>query len=773
LSLELKSPMAGRHGVWLSARDQGGLESGWSRLGAWEASRAPELALLYPESGKGPAREFNFFLRDIDGAANLRRAQVRFGQEESSRCRLDFDLANRKFALAGEDGGWRPAVGYFTSTEKNSHCRILSASSYASSSSDNQTILNVRAVFEQPLQGELPVFVQAWDAEGNRLEWTRAGVWEATWPNRRPAAAFDGETGQAEGYRVFKFRFHDADGLGDLLSAGIRFGLSGSGMNSCHILVYPGNSNPYAGLFNDQGNALTYLRIGDEQTAANSQCEIAGRLTRMQTTAEWAELEVAVRFSANYAGVHTVLLWVQDYAGEGLTEANAGEVQVAGSGTNQPPLDPEAASADPMGPTGLLAVRVQDPDGVGNILYADLLVGEKAEGRGGCWVRYHRRENKFWLRDDTDRVWLGGFAPGQYGAVSNSACTLTGQQSKVQAEAGGMLAAASLTLLQPLLGENAVRARAADVAGAETAWKRIGVWTYPNRPALTYAHPAGGTGPARQFSAGFQDPVSHKQIRMIRWVIGDPRDLARSCAVQYDFTQNEASLYGEGAWTAISNQIEDPQNQNSRCRVISVNYGWNDSNNTKYLHPWVAFKPGFEGLKKIYASASNSAGGESGWVEAGSFTAVAPNRAPALESFEPQQGSGLSGLFRFAVSDPDGTADLQNMVFHVGDRMGDTRFSCALSIMAGEWIYLLPDFTGGWTSGRYGEAKTIENSQCRVDLAKSRAEWTAERVTVTLSIEFKSAFQGVHTIWVDVRDWSTGSALWRRAGAWTVPAPPQ
>jgi hypothetical protein len=70
----------------------------------------------------------------------------------------------------------------------------------------------------------------------------------------------------------------------------------------------------------------------------------------------------------------------------------------------------------------------------------------------------------------------------------------------------------------------------------------------------------------------------------------------------------------------------------------------------------------------------------------------------------------------------------------------------------------------------YGDSRTIQNSQCTVSLASVLE--SGNTVTLSLEIEFASAFGGNRVIYLAARDQGQGNSGWQALGIWQVPFTP-
>ena len=81
-------------------------------------------------------------------------------------------------------------------------------------------------------------------------------------------------------------------------------------------------------------------------------------------------------------------------------------------------------------------------------------------------------------------------------------------------------------------------------------------------------------------------------------------------------------------------------------------------------------------------------------------------------------------------------------------------------------------YQNDWTEAPVALAtpnKTIQNSQCSIDVANSSASGSPAAVVIQLSITFKPAFAGTKGIYMSASDTGGNQPYWPYLGYWTVP----
>jgi hypothetical protein len=130
------------------------------------------------------------------------------------------------------------------------------------------------------------------------------------------------------------------------------------------------------------------------------------------------------------------------------------------------------------------------------------------------------------------------------------------------------------------------------------------------------------------------------------------------------------------------------------------------------------------------------------------------------DSITPASGSGLEQTFVLHYTDSIGVGDLGAWVWFHDATAAPTAPSCLLAYtVASATLNLLDDNRTTWTQSTPGTLTMIENSQCRVILLESEAAAEGTTLTLTLSMQFKTAWLGQKAV-----DMFAGSASGPNSG---------
>jgi len=148
------------------------------------------------------------------------------------------------------------------------------------------------------------------------------------------------------------------------------------------------------------------------------------------------------------------------------------------------------------------------------------------------------------------------------------------------------------------------------------------------------------------------------------------------------------------------------------------------------------------------------------------------NVEPAVVAGTPSSGSGVTQTFTLQFSHPSGYQNLGVVNALIGSSL-DARNACYLAyVPSSSTLYLVDDAgdAGGPFAGQValGNAGTIRNSQCAVNLASAAGNGTT--LTLVLNIAFQPGFGGNKIAFLAARDLGAGSSGWQPAGVWQVPS---
>lgn len=237
-TVAFNSELAGSVRLLQQVVDMAGVESGWSETGVWSATypnRAPSAATVSPSSGEGAEQDFEFVIRDPDGAADLSWVYLTFAPGSSlfNNCHIAVSPSSpllyifddprlRSYGMTLGSGG----------VLENGQCSI--SLKHASTALDGDAfIVRLRIRFLAGLSGDNFVSVSAYDTLSATLDLRQLASWRVPppGPNRPPETlALTAEASSTSA--TLRASYSDPDGYGDLAALDLRLG---EGPGACAI----------------------------------------------------------------------------------------------------------------------------------------------------------------------------------------------------------------------------------------------------------------------------------------------------------------------------------------------------------------------------------------------------------------------------------------------------------------------------------------------------------------------------------------------------------
>jgi len=185
LNISFATSFIGVKNVYMLAADAGGASSGWQQRGTWTVPTVVVTAdSVSPGSGVGVTGAFTLHYSDSFGAADIPSARARFGTSNvgPGTCTASYNPVTNAVALLN-DAGTSSSTGTLGSgTLSNSQCTLNLASSSASSSGANLTLL-LNITFAPAFVGSKNVYMLAKSNAGPSSGWQLRGTWTVTPPS--------------------------------------------------------------------------------------------------------------------------------------------------------------------------------------------------------------------------------------------------------------------------------------------------------------------------------------------------------------------------------------------------------------------------------------------------------------------------------------------------------------------------------------------------------------------------------------------------------------
>jgi hypothetical protein len=782
--LTFSNMLVGPRSVYLYAGGLSGQNSGWVKEGTWLPNPgvgAPTILGLSPSSGTGTSVTFQTIYSDPSGAAELSETllQVNSIQSGANACYVYYQPQGNHLYLANNAGtAWMtpaltPGVAGMVS---NSQCTLNAASSSVSTAG-NDLYVNVALTFSSTFVGSKNVYAYAGALNGGISGWESLGTWEPQATAGPPAiVSLSPNTGSGAAV-TFQAVYTDPNGAADLNEILLQVNTGQSAGNACYVYYQPQANQLY--LANDAGTVwmTPALTPGVAGTASNSQCTLNAGSSSVSLSGNNLTLDVALSFdiSTTVVGKKNVYL----YAG-GISGQNSGWVK-EGTWTPYPAnasativsLSPNSGSGTSVTFTAVYS----DPYGAGDLSEVDLLLSATAPAKNSagvpnaCYVAFDP-PNRLYLVSDPGGA-MGPLTIGQPGTLSNSQCTLNAGLSSVSTSGNDMTLNIVLSFTK-FAGLQNVYLDAEGRDAADSSWVNKGTWTpipgSANPPAIVSLSPPTGGGTSVTFQAVYSDPAGAADLNELLLLVNTSQSTANACYVYYQPSANLLYL-ADDAGTAWLTPALTPGAagtvSNSQCVLNAGSSSVSTSGNNLTLNAALSFKSSFAGL--VYLYAAGSGGRNTGWVQEGTWSALAGTGPPAIVSLSPGSGSGTSVTFQAVYSDADGTSDLNELLLLVNTSQTGANGCYVYYQPQGDHLFLANDAGTAWITPSLtpGIPGTASNSQCTLNAGSSFATISGSNVTLDIALSFSGTFVGLQNVYLYAGGISGLNSGWVNEGTWT------
>jgi hypothetical protein len=582
----------------------------------------PSVVSVMPNSGSGSVQTFGFTFSDPRGAASISAVYVVFNSTLSvaNSCAMGYyPASNLLYLINNANSGVAGTVQLgVAGTVSNSQCTVNGGDSSVTRSGNTLT-LKIQLTFQTSFAGSRLIYAYASDMAGLSSGWGQTGAWSVTGGSPPTASSVAPSSGTGSS-QTFSFVFTDADSASDLAAVYVLINSTLNVENSCTMAYYPSANLLY--LINNANTGV----VGAVQprmagTVSNSQCTVNGGGGSVTRSGNTLTLHIQITFQSAFAGLRQI--YTNAFDAEGLT---SGWVQL-GVWT-VPGNAPAVISVTPGSGTGnsqTFSFVFTDADGASDLSGLYVLINSALSVADSCTMAYYPSSNLLYLINNANTGVAGSVQPGLMGTVSNSQCTVTGGGSSVTRSGNTLTLKIQLTFQTSFAGSRLIYANALDTAGLGSGWVHLGVWPVSggNPPTATSVTPSGGTGSFQTFSFVFADSDGASDLTAIYVLINSALNVENACAMAYYPSGNVLYLINN-ANTGVDGAVQPGVAgtvANSQCSVNGGGSSVTHSGNTLTLQIQLTFQTAFAGARLVYASAFDTGGLGSGWVQLGAWTA--------------------------------------------------------------------------------------------------------------------------------------------------------
>jgi hypothetical protein len=428
------------------------------------------------------------------------------------------------------------------------------------------------------------------------------------------------------------------------------------------------------------------------------------------------------------------------------------------------------------GPSVTFQAVYSDPNGAADLSELLLQMNTTQSSVNGCYVYYQPQGNHLYLATDAGNVWITpALTPGVAGTASNSRCTLNAGSSSVVTAGNDLTLTVALSFSSMEVGARNVYLYAAGLSGQNSGWVKEGTWTTNlsfGPPTIVSLSPNSGDGPSVTFQAIYSDPNGTSDLSELLLLVNTSVNGATACYMYYQPQGNHLYLSNDAgtAWLtpALTPGVAGTAS-NSQCTLNAGTSSVSTAGNDLTVNADLTFKSAFVGARNVYLYAAGSSGQNSGWVKEGTWTPVASAGAPSISSLTPDMGTGDLVTFDAIYTDPNGAADLNEVLLQVNTTQSSANACYVYYQPQGNHLYLADNAGNVWMTPALtpGVAGTASNSQCTLNAGMSSAFMTGNILSLTVALTFTGSVVGAQNVYLYAAGLSGQNSGWVREGVWT------
>ena len=289
--------------------------------------------------------------------------------------------------------------------------------------------------------------------------------------------------------------------------------------------------------------------------------------------------------------------------------------------------------------------------------------------------------------------------------------------------------------------------------------------------AAVSVSPSAGAGRSATFQAVYFDSNGAGQLSELLLQINGSQSSGNACYVYYQPSGKHLYLATNAgnAWItpALTPGVAGTAS-NSQCTLNAGSSSVTAAGGNLTLSVALTFSNTVEGTQNVYLYAAGLSGQASGWVKAGTWTPNPIASPPAIVSLSPNSGAGTSVTFKAVYSDPNGAADLSEILLQINSSQGSANACYIYYQPQGNYLYLANN-SGAWIAPGLtpGIAGTVSNSQCTLNAGSSSVNSAGTELTLSIALSFSNTFVGAKNLYLYAAGFSGQGSGWVKEGAWT------
>jgi hypothetical protein len=263
------------------------------------------------------------------------------------------------------------------------------------------------------------------------------------------------------------------------------------------------------------------------------------------------------------------------------------------------------------------------------------------------------------------------------------------------------------------------------------------------------------------------DPDGYADMKHVKALINKSKTMTNACYLYYYNSKlyirddtNTSWLGGYAPGTDIT--VENSQIK-LNCKASKVTGSGSDLSIT-----WaVTFKDTYTGTMNVYLNVEDTAKAGTGWVTSTGTYTISSNSAPITGTVTPSSGTAKvdeETLITTTYSDANGYADMKYVKALINKSKAMTN-ACYLYYYDSK-LYIRNDANTSWQGGYTpGTDITVENSQVKLNCAKSTVTGSGNDLSITWAVTFKDTYTGSKKVYLSVEDKSKAGTGWVDTGA--------
>lgn len=779
VALTFYTAFSGDKQVFAEVLDRGGASSGYQQLGSWNVpppgTLPPSVVDLTPNSGNGASQTFTARFSDGNGGGDIVRASILVGASAAASCMVEIRPAARQVFLMNDAGTALigPSIAGGGGTIENSQCIVNVTGTSVQVVGDMLTVA-VPITFKPAFAGPRTVSLEATDTTNNSTGLRNSGTWNVlAGGNEAPRVISVNPAAGSGASQTFTFTFRDSNGAPDIQRVQILFNFSLNASNAC--LVYVNRITNAMLLLNDAGNAfLGPVPMGLPGQLDNGQCTLdAGRSS---ATLAGMDLHVNVHltFKPTLAGSLENYAEALDSGDLSSTYVRAGSWTVPSGGAQAPQIISVTPSSG-SGVTQVFRLIASDPNGAAEIQRVQFnIIG----GGRVCSIEYVRPGNQLLLRTGSELPPVDAAAVGAARRLESVNCSVDAQTAVASSSGSTLTVDLPVTLKTIFAGTKDLRAFAVDTGGLSSGDRLVGSYTVlqaaNEAPSAVSVSPSAGGGLTQTFAFRFTDLNGAADILRTQMLINDSL-AASGCLIHFTRSNSELLLLNDTAtgWLGPLRMGATATLQNQFCTVNASSSSAASAGNDLTVNVNITFASSFFGVKEIYAEVLDNAGLRDGYKLVGLYTVGGQpgNQPPVPASVTPNAGIGLAFTYSFLFTDANGATDIQRTQVRFARGQVNTNACLVHFNRARNEVQLLNDAGTAWSPAIVLRSQNrVQNSQCIVDAAGSRATAAGNNLTLDLTLRFLGPFEGTDSkdISAEALDNAGLTSNYVSLGQWTV-----